>query len=42
MDIRKHMSITYKFATIEDLDTLVSTRIEVLREANRLPEDTDM
>ena len=36
------MSIEYKWATVDMLDTLVSTRIEVLRAANRLPEDADM
>ena len=29
-------------ATLEDLDLLVRTRIQVLLAANRLPEDTDM
>ena len=29
-------------ATLEDLDLLVQTRIQVLLAANRLPEDTDM
>ena len=36
------MNITYKIATPEDLEVLVSTRIEVLRAANRLSTDTDM
>ena len=29
-------------ATLEDLDLLVRTRVQVLLAANRLPEDTDM
>lgn len=33
---------TYKRATGSDIDELVSTRITVLRAANRLSEDTDM
>ncbi|MBP3270949.1 MAG: GNAT family N-acetyltransferase [Ruminococcus sp.] len=33
---------TYKKADIKDLDMLVKTRIEVLRAANKLSEDTDM
>lgn len=36
------MSFTYKRATIEDIDILTKTRIEVLRAANRLPDDADM
>lgn len=36
------MKLTYKKAGIADLDTLVKTRIEVLRAANRLADDADM
>lgn len=36
------MKLEYKKATIEDLDLLTKTRVEVLRAANELPEDTDM
>lgn len=36
------MELVYKIATIEDLDMLVSTRIEVLRAANRLDDSFDM
>lgn len=36
------MNLTYKKATIEDIDILTKTRIEVLRAANRLSDDTDM
>lgn len=36
------MQIKYKFASVEDLDILVSTRIEVLRAANKLNVGTDM
>ncbi len=36
------MNLTYKRATIEDLDLLTETRIEVLRAANKLSIDTDM
>lgn len=36
------MSLTYKRATIEDIDILTETRIEVLRAANKLSADTDM
>lgn len=36
------MKLTYKKATIEDIDVLTKTRIEVLRAANQLPDDTDM
>ena len=36
------MSLTYKKATADDIDLLVKTRIEVLRAANNLPDDTDM
>lgn len=36
------MNLIYKKATICDLDTLVKTRIEVLRAANELDDDTDM
>lgn len=36
------MDLTYRKASVEDLDLLVRTRIEVLRAANRLSGDTDM
>lgn len=36
------MNLTYKKATIQDIDILTETRIEVLRAANKLPGDIDM
>ncbi len=36
------MNLTYKRATLEDIDILTETRIEVLRAANQLSDDTDM
>ena len=36
------MSFVYKKATIEDIDILTKTRLEVLGAANRLSEDVDM
>lgn len=36
------MEFEYRKATIEDLDLLMKTRIEVLRAANQLSSDTDM
>lgn len=36
------MTYTYKKAELKDIDILVKTRIEVLRAANRLENDTDM
>ncbi len=36
------MDLIYRKAGTEDLDLLVETRIEVLRAANRLSDDTDM
>ena len=36
------MNLTYKRATLEDIDILTSTRIEVLRAANGLSGDFDM
>lgn len=36
------MKLTYKKATIDDLEILTSTRIEVLRSANKLTDDVDM
>ncbi len=36
------MNLTYKRATIEDIDILTKTRIEVLKAANELSEDTNM
>ena len=36
------MNLTYQRATIEDIDILVGTRIEVLKAANKLCADIDM
>lgn len=36
------MDLIYKRATLEDINTLVETRIEVLRAANKLCADTDI
>lgn len=36
------MQLQYKRATIEDIAILTETRVEVLRAANQLPDDTDM
>ncbi len=36
------MDLTFRKATIDDIDLLTKTRIEVLRAANQLPEDTNM
>lgn len=36
------MDLIYKKATLEDIDILIKTRIEVLRAANQLSEDVDM
>lgn len=36
------MNLIYKKATMEDIDILTRTRIEVLRSANKLSADTDM
>ena len=36
------MNLTYKRATVEDINILVETRIEVLRAANRLSDTIDM
>ena len=36
------MNLKYKRATLEDIDILTKTRIEVLRAANKLSTDTDM
>lgn len=36
------MDFTYKIATIEDLDILTKTRVEVLRAANKLDDTVDM
>lgn len=36
------MNLTYKRATIEDIDILTETRIKVLRAANKLSNDIDM
>lgn len=36
------MNLTYKRATMEDIDIVTETRIAVLRAANQLPDDIDM
>lgn len=36
------MAFVYRMATIEDLDILTETRIEVLRAANQLSDDADL
>lgn len=36
------MKLLYKKPTIEDIDLLTKTRIEVLRAANKLSDDIDM
>lgn len=36
------MELTYKKATIEDIDLLTETRIKVLRAANQLSDKEDM
>ena len=36
------MELIYKIASIEDLEVLVKTRIEVLRAANKLDDSVDM
>ena len=36
------MALIYKRATLEDIDILTKTRIEVLRAANQLSNDIDM
>ena len=36
------MQLDYKRATIEDIDILTETRVEVLRAANQLSDQTDM
>ena len=36
------MNLIYKRAELEDIDILTKTRIEVLRAANQLSDDTDM
>ena len=36
------LNLTYKRATIEDIDILTETRIEVLRAVNKLSGDIDM
>lgn len=36
------MNLSYKKATLEDIDVLTETRIEVLRAANKLSDDADM
>lgn len=42
MEREYNMNLTYKKATIADIDLLTETRIEVLRAANKLSDDTDM
>ncbi len=37
-----HMGFVYKRAGMEDIELLVKTRIEVLRAANCLSDDTEM
>ena len=37
-----HMNLIYKKATMEDVNFLTETRIEVLKAANKLAEDVDM
>ena len=36
------MNLIYKKAKLEDIDILTKTRIEVLKAANQLPDNTDM
>lgn len=36
------MAFTYKKATLDDIELLVETRVEVLRAANQLSDDVDM
>lgn len=36
------MNLTFKKATMEDIDILTETRIQVLRAANKLSRDIDM
>lgn len=36
------MNLIYKKATVEDIDLLTETRVEVLRAANKLSADTNM
>lgn len=36
------MELRYKFATMDDIEELVATRIQVLRAANQLEESVDM
>ena len=36
------LNLTYKRATVEDIDILTKTRVEVLRAANQLSSDVDM
>lgn len=37
-----HMNLIYKRATIQDLNFLTKSRIEVLKAANKLADDVDM
>lgn len=38
----KYMNLIYKKATVEDIDLLTKSRMEVLKAANKLSDDTDM
>lgn len=38
----EYMNLIYKKATVEDIDLLTKSRMEVLKAANKLPDDTDM
>lgn len=40
--VRRNMALIYRKATIDDLEILTETRIEVLRAANQLANDVDM
>ena len=40
--VRRNMALIYRKATIDDLEILTETRIEVLRAANQLGNDVDM
>ncbi len=41
-NLKIHITLIYKFASTEDLEILVKTRIEVLRAANKLDDSVDM
>lgn len=38
----ENMELTYKKATLEDIDLLTATRVQVLKAANKLADGTDM